>query len=353
MNMFINTSQHKVGGTEMNIKVLGIDIAKNIFELHGVDSKGNTVYKKRLTREKLPEVIAQMPPCLIGIEACGGSHHWARKFKAMGHNARLMNPQFVKPYVKSNKNDSRDAEAICEAVQRPSMRFVGVKNIEQQDVLAIHRVRERLVRNRSAIVNQIRGLLMEYGIVIAKGISQIRKKLTSIIEDSKNELSSMGRELFRDLQAQFYTADDKVLEYDKKIEVLCRQNETCQRLMQLQGVGALTATALVATIGDAKVFKNGREMAAFIGLVPRQHSSGGKQVLLGISKRGDRYLRCLLVHGARSVLTRGKHLSAKKAAWLKSLKERRGQNRTIVALANKNARVMWAMMARQEDFKMI
>lgn len=337
----------------MNIKALGIDIAKNVFELHGVDAKGKTVYKKRLTREKLPEVIAQLPPCLIGIEACGGSHYWSRKFKAMGHDVRLMNPQFVKPYVKSNKNDSQDAEAICEAVQRPSMRFAGVKSIEQQDVLAIHRVRERLVKERGAIVNQIRGLLMEYGIVIAQGVAQIRKKLTTIIEDGENELSPMGRELFRDLQVQFYVADERVAEYDKKVEMLCRQNETCQRLTQLQGVGALTATALVATIGDPNVFKNGREMAAFIGLVPKQHSSGGKQVLLGISKRGDRYLRCLLVHGARAVLTRGKHLPAKKAAWLKSLKERRGQNRTIVALANKNARVMWAMMARQEDYKAV
>ncbi len=337
----------------MNIKALGIDIAKNVFELHGVDSKGITVYKKRLTREKLPEVIAQLPPCLIGIEACGGSHHWARKFKAMGHDVRLMNPHFVKPYVKSNKNDSQDAEAICEAVQRPSMRFVGIKDIEQQDVLAIHRVRERLVKARTAIVNQIRGLLMEYGLVIPQSVLQLRKKLSGIIEDTENELSCLGRELFRDLQAQFYAADEKVAEYDKKIEVLCRQNEACQRLTQLQGVGALTATAIVATIGDPAVFKNGREMAAFIGLVPRQHSSGGKQVLLGISKRGDRYLRCLLIHGARAVLTRGKHLSAKKAAWLKSLKERRGQNRTIVALANKNARVMWAMMRHKEDFKVI
>lgn len=337
----------------MNIKALGIDIAKNVFELHGVDARGKTVYKKRLSRGKLPEVLANLPPCLIGIEACGGSHYWAKKFKGMGHDVRLMNPHFVKPYVKSNKNDSQDAEAICEAVQRPSMRFVGIKNVEQQDVLAIHRVRERLVKERTAIVNQIRGLLMEYGVVIAQGVAQIRKHLSSIIEDEENELTLMGRELFRDLQAQFYATDEKVAEYDKKIKALCRENETCQRLMQLQGVGELTATALVATIGDAKVFKNGREMAAFIGLVPKQHSSGGKQVLLGISKRGDRYLRCLLVHGARSVLTRGKHLSAKKAAWLRSLKERRGQNRAIVALANKNARVMWAMMTRGEDFKVV
>ena len=337
----------------MNIKALGIDIAKNVFELHGVDINGKIVLKQRVSRDKLLEVIAQLPVCLIGIEACGGSHHWGRKFRSMGHDVRLMNPQFVKPYVKSNKNDSNDAEAICEAVQRPSMRFVGIKNIEQQDILAIHRVRERLVKTRTAIINQTRGLLMEYGIVVAQSTAQIRKKLMGIIDDTSNELTSLGRELFRDLQMQFYTVDEKISEYDKKIDRLCRENETCKRLTQVQGVGAITATALVATIGNANVFKNGREMAAFIGLVPKQHSSGGKQVLLGISKRGDRYLRYLLVHGARAVMSRRTHLPTKKGLWLKSLEERRGRNRATIALANKNARVLWAMMARQEDYRAI
>lgn len=335
----------------MNIKALGIDTAKYVFELHGVDETGNTVLKKRISREKLPEFMVQLPGCLVGIEACGGSHNWARKFKKMGHDVRLMNPQFVKPYVKSNKNDSHDAQAICEAVQRPSMRFVGVKNIEQQDIQAIHRIRERLVKQRSALVNQIRGLLAEYGVVIAQGIGHVRKRLPEILEDMGNELSDMGRQLFNDLLIQLYDADSKVEEYDARIEMVCKGNETCQRLIKLKGVGALTATAIVASIGDASVFKNGREMAAFIGLVPKQRSSGGRQTLLGISKRGDRYLRCLLVHGARSVLTRAKNLSAKKAEWLKSLEERRGRNRTIVALANKNARIMWALMAKQESYK--
>lgn len=335
----------------MNIKILGIDIAKNVFELHGVDEKGKTVLKKRLTRDQLSIFIAQLPPCLIGMEACGGAHYWARKFKQMGHGIKLMNPQFVKPYVKSNKNDSHDAEAICEAVQRPSMRFVGHKGIEQQDIQAIHRIRERLVKNRSALVNQIRGLLAEYGVVIAQGISHVRKRLPEIIEDMTNELSDRGRELFNDLLVQLYDADTKVEEYDKKIHRISKQNETCQRLMTIKGVGALTATAMIASIGDPNVFKNGREMAAFLGLVPKQRSSGGKQTLLGISKRGDRYLRCLLVHGARAVLTRGKNLPAKKAAWLKSLEERRGRNRTIVALANKNARIMWALMVNEESYR--
>lgn len=335
----------------MNIKVLGIDIAKNVFELHGVDETGKTILKKRLSRDQLSRFIAKLPVCLIGMEACGGAHYWARKFKQMEHEVKLMNPQFVKPYVKSNKNDSHDAEAICEAVQRPTMRFVGNKTIEQQDIQAIHRIRERLVKNRSALANQIRGLLAEYGIVIAQGINHIRKRLPEILENQTNELSDMSRGLFNDLLVQLYDADNQVEEYDARVERISKQNETCQRLMTIKGVGALTATAMIASIGDAKVFKNGREMAAFLGLVPKQRSSGGRQTLLGISKRGDRYLRCLLVHGARAVLTRGKNLSAKKAAWLKSLEERRGRNRTIVALANKNARVMWALMTNKDNYR--
>jgi transposase len=335
----------------MNIKVLGIDIAKNVFELHGVDEKGQVVLKKSIKREKLSAYIAQLSVCLIGMEACGGAHYWARKFKQMGHEVKLMNPQFVKPYVKSNKNDSHDAEAICEAVQRPTMRFVGNKTIEQQDIQAIHRIRERFVKNRSALVNQIRGLLAESGIVIAQGINHVRKRLPEILEDMTNELSDLGRGLFNDLLVQLYDADNRDEEYDARIERMAKQNETCQRLMTIKGVGALTATGIVASIGDAKVFKNGREMSAFLGLVPKQRSSGGKQTLLGISKRGDRYLRCLLVHGARSVLTRAKNLPPKKASWLKELEERRGRNRTIVALANKNARTMWALMVKQENYR--
>jgi len=335
----------------MNITALGIDIAKNVFELHGVDSKGKTVLKKTISREKLPEFMANLPSCLIGIEACGGSHYWARKFKKMGHETKLMNPQFVKPYVKSNKNDSHDAEAICEAVQRPTMRFVGIKAVEQQDIQAVHRIRARLVSERTALVNQIRGLLAEYGIVIAQGVQQLRKKLPIILEDTDSELSHYGRELFSDLLTQFYNVDLKIDEYDARIEKICKQSKICQRLTQITGVGALTATAMVASVGDAKVFKNGREMAAFLGLVPKQHSSGGKQVLLGISKRGDRYLRCLLVHGARAAVTRAKNLPPRRGAWINALIERRGRNRAIVALANKNARTMWALMVSDKEYR--
>lgn len=334
----------------MNITALGIDIAKNVFELHGVNERGKVVLKKSLTRKKLVEFMAQLPPCLVGIEACGGSHHWGRTLSKMGHTVKLMNPQFVKPYVKSNKNDSHDAEAICEAVTRPNMRFVAIKNIEQQDIQAIHRIRERLVHNRTALINQIRGLLAEYGIIIPQGVSYVRKELPIILEDGENELSGLGRELLNDLWLQLNELDKKVELYDKKIELICKNNEICQRLVQVEGIGALTATAIIASVGDATVFKNGREMAAFIGLVPKQYSSGGKQRLLGISKRGDRYLRCLLVHGARAALFRAK-LPEKKSQWLKTLIERRGRNRAVVALANKNARILWALMAKNETYK--
>lgn len=335
----------------MNITVLGIDIAKNVFELHGVDASGKVVLKKRLSRDKLPDYIVKLPPCLIGMEACGGSHFWGRKFRDMGHEIRLMNPQFVKPYVKSNKNDSQDAEAICEAVQRPTMRFVGIKNIEQQDIQAVHRVRERLVKNRTALVNQVRGLLMEYGIIIAQGIAQIRKRLPEVLENKEMKLSSMGLEIFNDLLSQFYEVENKIGDYDARIEQICKSNPICQKLIEMEGVGPLTATAVVSTIGDPRAFKNGREMAAFLGLVPRQHSSGGKAKLMGISKRGDRYLRCLLVHGARAAVTRGKNLSVQKREWLNSLEERRGTNRAVVALANKNARIMWALMVKEEQYR--
>jgi transposase len=346
-----NFIHKKTGGTKMNVTTVGIDIAKHVFELHGVDSKGKTVLKKTIRRDKLPEFMANLPACLVGLEACGGSHHWARKFKQMGHEIKLMNPQFVKPYVKSNKNDSHDAAAICEAVQRPSMRFVGVKTIEQQDIQAVHRIRARLVNERTALVNQIRGLLAEYGIVVAQGIQQLRKKLPVILEDAGNELSNYGRELMSDLLAQFYNVDAKVDEYDERIKKICKENEICQRLIQIKGVRCLTATAIIASIGDASVFKNGREMAAFLGLVPKQHSSGGKSVLLGISKRGDCYLRYLLVHGARAVVTRAKNLPPKRAAWIQALIGRRGRNRAIVALANKNARAIWTLMMSDKEYK--
>lgn len=306
--------------------------------------------RKQVSRSKLPAFIANLPPCLIAMEAGSGSNYWSRKFQTMGHQVRLINAQFVKPYVKSNKNDACDAEAICEAVQRPNMRFVATKTVEQEDIQASHRARALSVRQRTALVNQIRGLLAEYGVIMPQGIGHVRKGLPWILEDAENELTLFGRQLFDDLRCRLIKFDETIKAYTQQIERLCDENVICQRLVKIDGIGPLIATAIVATIGDANVFRNGREMAAFIGLVPRQYSSGGKQRLLGISKRGDRYLRCLLVHGARAVLFSSKHLSPQRRAWLDSLVERRGRNRTICVLANKMARIIWAVMAKNEDY---
>lgn len=334
----------------MNIRTLGIDLAKNIFQIHGVDHAGKKVVNKSIKRNKLPEFINQLPPCLIAMEACGGSNYWGQKFIDMGHEVRLISPQFVKPYVKSNKNDMVDAEAICEAITRPNMRFVAIKNKEQQDIQCIHRVRARLVKEKTALVNQIRGFLHEYGVVIPQGISYVKSELPLILEDGNNGLTPSGRELFNDLYIQLKNIVLKVEEYDKKVEKICASNPICKLVCKLPGIGSLTATAIIALVGNINVFKNGRELSAYLGLVPRQHSSGGKTRLLGISKRGDRYVRCLLIHGARAALFRAKTLPESKANWLKELILRRGFNRTVVALANKNARTIWAIMTKGDDF---
>lgn len=335
----------------MHITTLGIDIAKNVFQLHGIDDKGRTILTKRLSRNKLSEFIAQLPSCLIGMEACGGANYWARKFTNFGHLVKLMSPQFVKPYVKSNKTDRNDAEAICEAVTRPTMRFVPIKEIAQQDIQCIHRVRSRLIQERTALVNQIRGLLAEYGIVIVKNIGNVRSMLPEIIEAADNELSFSGRELFNNLYLELQGKDAKIRLYDKKLDTISKENQVCKKLRTIDGIGVLTATAILAAVGNASVFKNGREMSAWLGLVPRQHSSGNKQKLLGISKRGDRYIRMLLVHGARAVIFRCKNKEDAKSKWVAQLVARCGNNKAAVALANKNARILWAMLKAEEDVK--
>lgn len=332
------------------VTVLGIDLAKNSFQLHGVDEKGNRVLKKKLTRKQLVAFIAQLPPCLIGIEACGGAHHWVRVLSEWGHTVKMIAPQFVKPYVKSNKNDAVDAEAICEAVQRPSMRFVPSKSIEQQDIQSVHRIRSLLVGRRTAQANQIRGLLMEYGIVIPQGISTLRKAIPDLLEDAENTLSSYFRELLRELYDEIVHFDERIETLELKLKVISEQNEDCQRLLTIPGVGLLTATALIAAIGDISVFKSGRELAAWIGLVPRQHSTGGKPTLLGISKRGDTYLRTLLIHGGRSVVRVAHKHQDKRNQWIGEIKKRRGENISNVAVANKNARIAWALLTKKEDY---
>ncbi|AIK95625.1 IS110 family transposase [Candidatus Odyssella acanthamoebae] len=333
----------------MTIKTLGIDIAKRVFQLHGVDKRGKTVLKKRIGRDQLLSFIANLPPCLIGMESCSGSNYWARQFQLYGHEVKLMSPQYVKPYVKTNKNDANDAEAICEAVARPNMRFVSIKTIEQQDIQSLHRYRQRVVQQRTALVNQIRGLLSEYGLVAPQGIGCLREKLPQFLENQNNLLTSLALEVFCQLHQDLLEIDKKVKLLDKRIAKICSENKACQRIKKIEGIGPLTATALVSAIGDISNFKNGRHLAAWLGLVPRQHSSGNKKVLLGISKRGDRYLRTLLIHGARAFISFAK----RRSNWLEKLIERCGKQKAYVALANKNARIVWSLLAKQTEYHSI
>lgn len=266
------------------VTILGIDLAKNVFQLHGIDATGKPMLKRKLTRNKLAETAAKLTPCSIVMEACSGASYWCRKFNSMGHTTKLISPQFVKPFLKTNKNDRNDAEAICEAASRPTMRFVAPNTVEQQDIQSVHRIRSRLVSERTALVNQIRGLLSEYGLIVPQGIQRIRKALPEILEDAENELTIRGRALFSELQAELIEKDKKIEIYDKKIQIIFKSNKDCQKIAKIEGIGVITATAIVAAIGDPKVFKNGRHFSAFLGLVPRQSSSGGKERLLGISK---------------------------------------------------------------------
>lgn len=332
----------------MQLTTVGIDLAKNVFQVHAVDERGRKLFNKSVKRAQLMEFVAKLPACLIGMEACSSAHYWARKFQQMGHAVRLMAPQFVKPYVKTNKHDAADAEAICEAVTRPNMRFVAIKNVEQQSVLALHRARQGMVKARTAQANQIRGLLSEYGLVIPQGIHQIRAQASALIEDAANELPGLFRILVDRLLQHLGELDRQVVELEGLIEQWHRGNEASRAIARIPGIGPITATALIASIGDAKNFEDGRQLAAWIGLAPRQSSSGGKQNLLGISKRGDVYLRTLLIHGARSVLFRAGQRQGvdDQCDWLNRLALRRNKNIAAVALANKNARTVWALLAK-------
>jgi transposase len=333
----------------MKITTVGIDLAKNVFQVHGIDEHGKAVLKKQLRRDQMAAFFVNLPPCLIGMEACGSAHHWGRKLAGMGHTVRLMAPQFVKPYVKTNKNDAADAEAICEAVGRPNMRFVPVKNVEQQAVLALHRVRQGFVRARTAQANQIRGLLGEFGLIVPQGIGYIATRVPELIEDGANELPGAFRLLVQRLLDHLKELDRQVEELEGKIQAWHRSSDLSRKLAMVPGIGPITASALVASIGDAKNFDGGRQVAAWLGLVPRQHFSGGKSNLLGMSKRGDTYLRTLLIHGARSVIHRVSQ-RADACSWISGVVNRRNKNVAAVALANKNARIAWALLAHDRQF---
>jgi transposase len=287
---------------QQQLSVVRIDLAKRVFHVAGMDERGKIVLRKRLTREALLPFLAQLAPVLIGMEACGGAHYWARRLREHGHTVKLIAPQFVKPYVKSNKNDPADAEAICEAVTRPTMRFVPMKEIEQQDLQALHRARERVVKARTALVNEIRGLLAEYGIVLPHSVTKFRNGFLATLEAERAKLTALSQELFGQLYEEFGALEKRLAYYSAKLEAISAAHPVCQRLETIPGIGPLTSTAMVAAVSDVSHFQNGRQFAAWIGLVPRQHSTGGKPRLLGISKRGDVYLRTLLIHGARATL---------------------------------------------------
>jgi transposase len=333
-----------------DIKVLGIDLAKNVFQIHGANAKGKKVLQKRLTRAQLTRFMSNTKPCLVGIEACTGANYWARVFQAYGHEVKIIAPQFVKPYVLSNKNDPNDAFGISEAVVRPEMRFVSPKTVSQQDILLLHRARELCIKGRTAQANQIRGLLAEYGVVIAKGISVIRR-LPIILELNQDKLSNKAMTVFNQLHKQFKFDDEQVADYEKDIEAHVSSDPVCRELQKIEGIGPLSASAAVATIGDANTFKNARELSAWLGLVPRQNSSGNKVRLGGISKRGDKYLRTLLIHGARCALIHVDNKADRKSVWAKDKKERAGYNKAAVALANKHARIIWAIMTTGECYR--
>ena len=330
-----------------SVTTIGLDIAKNVFQVHGVDADGVAVIRQRLTRGRMLKFFAKLPPCLVGIEACGSSHYWARELVALGHNVKLMPAQYVKPYVKRGKNDAADAEAICEAVTRPTMRFVGIKSPEQQSAMMLHRVRLILNRQRTQLSNALRAHLSEFGIVSRNGIEQL---LDVIADPTDERLPADARVCLEMLAAQLRIVKEQILENDRRILASARETELGRRLMEIPGVGPLLASAIVATVPDPAIFRSGRNLAAWIGLVPRQNSSGGKERLGGITKAGHQYLRQMLIVGAMAVVRYAERNGAKRP-WLVQLLARRKAKVAAVALANKNARMIWAMMASGERYR--
>lgn len=336
----------------MNVTTIGIDLAKNSFSLHGVDAHGKPVLHKNLNRPALLSWLAQQPPSLIGMEACSGAHHWGRALEKLGHRVGIMAPRFVAPYRKGGKNDGNDAKAICEAVARPGMRFVPIKSAEQQSVLCLHRIRQGLIKERTAAINQLRGLLAEFGLVMPKGRYGAQRHLPRILEDAENGLPMLARRLLHDVSLRLNTLNEQLLAYDRELEQLARGSETARRLMTIPGIGAVTASAMLASVGDPRQFQSGRAFAAWLGLVPRQYTTGGKIRLGRITKRGDAYLRTLLIHGTRAVLAKMKDKPDRLSAWSRALIERRGYKRAAVALAAKNARILWALMRRGTTYQL-
>lgn len=325
-----------------NVTSLAVDLAKNVFQLHGTDVSGKLVIKKKISREKLSEFVANLHPCNIFMEGCGSANYWGKRFESMGHNVKLINPKYVKPYVKRNKNDINDAAGIAAAARDPDMRFSKIKNEAQQDVQSVHRIRSLLVQQRTAMINQTRGLLAERGIIMPKNIYSIRRILPEIL-DREKDMSILMQTCLKELYENLKSLDEKIAVYDQRIESLFKGNELCKKLATIPGVGVLGATILASVLGNGALFKNGRHFAAFLGLTPKQYSSGGKEKLLGISKGGDTYIRSLLIHGARAVMFWVNKKTDAQSKWIKCLMVRRGNNKAAVALANKIARTAWAL----------
>jgi transposase len=331
----------------MSVRLLAIDLGKQSFHIHGIDTDG-VVISRKISRARLVDVVTDLAPEAIAMEACAGAHYWGRRFLAAGHRVHLINPRFVKPFVKGSKNDAVDAEAIYEAATRPTMRFVPLKTLDQQDLQSLHRAREHVVGDRTALINHTRGLLAEYGIVLPQGPWRFVAQAPAAVADA--ELSTLAREIFSDLLNRIDELNSRLEKLDRQLVAICRENDACRRLTKLPGVGPVIATALVAAVDDGRHFRSGRELAAWIGLVPRQYTTGGKPRLGGIGRRANHYLRRQMIHGARAVIIRLAKHNDRRSEWLKVLLARRGYNRTIVALANKTARIAWALLARKEEY---
>lgn len=334
-----------------SITRIGIDLAKNVFQVCATDTAGKVLFNRQVSRKQLPSLIVNTPACEVVMEACASAHYWARVFARMGHTVKLIHPAYVKPYVKTNKHDAADAEALCEAASRPQMRFVRAKTLEQQDIQALHRIRERLVSQRTRLCNQIRGLLGEYGLIVPQGIRFIRQQLPDMLEDADNELTPIARESFQQLYEELVELDRRVKQTKQRIGQVCDALPICQTLLTVPGVEPMVATALYATMGSPHNYRNGREFAAFLGLVPQQHSTGGKTVLRGISKRGDPHLRTLLVQGAQAAMRHMHKRDDALSQWACKVKAKKGHAKAIVALANKLARICWAVSATDMPYK--
>jgi len=335
----------------MKITTVGLDLAKNVFHVVCFNDHDKEVKKRMLRRGQMLEFFTQLPPCQVSMEACAGSHYWGRQLRTLGHNVKLISPQHVKPYLRGNKNDYNDARAIAEAAARPDMPVVGIKTVEEQDMQAVHRMRSQCMRDRTALSNSTRGLLGEYGIVFSKGVTTLRKMIPEILEDADNGLSLLFRNLLARRYEQLVELDEYLAFYTKELELLSQQDDACQRLQTVPGFGPIVASAFRSVIGDGRAYSRGRDAAASIGLVPRQYSSGGKNVLLGISKRGNKYLRKQLVHGARSVVLQAANKEDPLSRWINRIREERGWNKAVVALANKMARTGWAILRHNTRYQ--